>query len=85
MIRPAAAVGILPSAGPVPADDTWKGSPMKWPMISAADMEKTLTALDAKATKGIVKVMLNFRSPKGGTPEEERGGARIPPCNMCWA
>ncbi|MCL2646206.1 MAG: PDZ domain-containing protein [Phycisphaerales bacterium] len=67
-----AGVGILPSFGPVMADGSWKGDPLKWPMISAEEMAKTLADLETKANRGIVRVMLNFRSPRNVGPERFR-------------
>jgi hypothetical protein len=61
-------VGVS-TAADMKADDSWKGSPLQWPQISAADMAQSLKTLDARTAKSIVKVMLNFRSPKNGSAE----------------
>ena len=48
----------------LPADNSWKGSPMKWASFSAEKMQKLLEGLDKAADQTIVRVTLNFRSPK---------------------
>jgi len=57
------AVGINVS-GEMPLDESWKGSPLDRPAISAADHDKLLDKTAAAARDGIVRVTLNFRSPK---------------------
>ncbi len=47
-----------------PIDDSWKGSPLNWPTISSGEMNKALTDLEAAAGKNLLRVTLNFRSPK---------------------
>lgn len=51
-----------------PIDDSWKGSPLKWPTVPAEKMKKALADLENAAGKGLMRVTLNFRSPK------KRGG-----------
>ncbi len=48
----------------IPADGSWKGSPMQWPAFSSAAMKDLLGKVQARVDKGIVPVTLNFRSPK---------------------
>jgi serine protease Do len=48
----------------IAADNTWKGSPLAWPVITAAEMEKTLKDIEAKADQSLLRVALAFRSPK---------------------
>ena len=48
----------------VSLDDSWKGSPLQWPMVSADEMSKMLSALEAVVGGGLMRVTLNFRSPK---------------------
>ena len=45
------------------ADDSWKGSPLDWPVISAGEMAEGLARLERKTDEGILRVSLNFRSP----------------------
>jgi hypothetical protein len=48
----------------LPADGTWKGSPLKWPAISAADLAARTKKLEEAFAKGVMRVKLSFRSPK---------------------
>ncbi len=52
-----------------PIDDSWKGSPLKWPTVQAGDLEKTLDKIRRAAEQGLMRVTLNFRSPR----KKERG------------
>ncbi len=45
-------------------DDSWKGSPLQWPTVSADEMSKLLAALEKGAEQGLLRVALSFRSPK---------------------
>ncbi len=45
-------------------DDSWMGSPLTRKVVSAADMTKTLEELSTQAGFGIVRVQLDFRSPR---------------------
>lgn len=56
-------VGVS-TGSPLPPDDSWKGSPTQWPAISSQDMSAAMSALQASTDKSIVRVTLNFRSPK---------------------
>lgn len=56
-------VGVVMN-GELPANDTWKGSPLKWEGLSAADRQKLLDATEKRADAGIVRMTLNFRSPR---------------------
>jgi hypothetical protein len=62
----------------MPADGAWKAHPKDWPTVSADQMTALLSAVEARATKGVVPVTLNFRSPRGGGAQERmsfrRGG-----------
>ncbi len=49
-----------------PIDDSWKGSPLNWPVIQAEKMKKALSDLEESAGKSLLQVTLNFRSPKKG-------------------
>lgn len=61
------AVGLSMGAR-LPADGSWKGSPLKWPTISADEMTKLLADLKGRVDAGLLRVKLNFRSPKAQDP-----------------
>ena len=46
------------------ADDSWKISPRQWPAITAEQMQNHLDQLQKIADKSLLRVTLNFRSPK---------------------
>jgi hypothetical protein len=48
----------------LPLDDTWKCSPERWPVVSAAMLEQQLAGLGKAAEGGLRRVSLQFRSPK---------------------
>ena len=48
----------------MPLDDSWKGSPLAWPVISADEMAEQLERIEATADAALVRVALNFRSPQ---------------------
>jgi S1-C subfamily serine protease len=67
----------------LPPDDSWKGSPSKWPMMSEDEMKKRLAHLEKIVNEGVLRVSLRFRSPKAegrrrafssGSREEEQEG-----------
>ncbi len=60
--------------GDLPADGSWKGSPLKWALLEAGEMEKTLKSTEALAQGTIVRVTLNFRSPRNKETNSYRGG-----------
>ncbi len=47
----------------MPVDDSWKGSPLDWDVISAEEMAERLADVEATAGAALVRVALNFRSP----------------------
>jgi len=51
--------------------DGWKGSPLQWKCLSAADMDKALAQLEKVYSQGVVRVALSFRSPR---KDAARGG-----------
>ncbi len=57
-----------------PVDDSWKGSPLKWPMLPAKDMKKSLANVQKNAEQGLMRVTLNFRSPKKRSDMGRYGG-----------
>lgn len=56
-----APVGISMS-DETPVGDSWKGSPLDWPMISADEMADELARIEETADAALVRVALNFRS-----------------------
>ena len=52
----------------LPADGSWKGSPLKWPTMSADEMTRHLAGLKSRIEAGLLRVKLNFRSPKADDP-----------------
>lgn len=44
----------------------WQGSPLTWPLASAADFAKLTERLQTASRAGLVRVGLSFRSPKDG-------------------
>ncbi len=58
----------------LPLNESWKGSPTKsWTMIDAAKMSEMISAVNKAADASIVRVQLNFRSPKA-TDQNTRAG-----------
>jgi hypothetical protein len=50
--------------GSLPVDDSWKGSPLTWPLLTV-DQRKSLLADTRKwADQSLLRVALSFRSPK---------------------
>lgn len=47
-------------------DDSWKGSPLRWPTYTAAEMDGLLKSIQEKADRGLLRVTLGFRSPRKG-------------------
>ena len=68
-----AAVGIS-TGDHMPADDSWKGDPLAWPAVSTEEMTAALATLDAAASKNIVHVTLNFRSPNNLEQQQPQYG-----------
>ena len=48
----------------LPIDDSWKGSPLKWPSVSHQDLEEIFANLEKTVDEGIFRVTVHFRSPK---------------------
>ncbi len=48
----------------LPIDDSWKGSPLKWPSVSHQDLEGIFANLKKTVDEGIFRVTVHFRSPK---------------------
>lgn len=57
----------------MPTDESWRGSPSKWNWLSAADHQAALDRARAAADAGLLRVRMNFRSPKSN-PNESLGG-----------
>lgn len=56
----------------LPADDSWKGAPLEWPALSAAEMATSLKKIEEIARAGLLPVTLKFRSPKRDKMDEWR-------------
>lgn len=48
----------------LPVDHSWQQSPLDWPAVSAEELTRKLTDFETKITREIVRVQLNFRSPR---------------------
>lgn len=48
----------------LPLDDTWKGSPLDWPYVSAEEAKGLLAAREAQPDRAVARVALSLRSPK---------------------
>lgn len=57
------AIGVC-MAETLPIDGTWQQSPANWPMLTVTQMDEKLKNLAATASDGILRVKLNFRSPR---------------------
>ena len=56
----------VPMKSDHPLGDSWKGSPLDWPVYSLDEMKKLLADMETMVEKRIPRVRLNFRSPKKG-------------------
>jgi hypothetical protein len=45
--------------------DSWKGSPLDWPMVSMAEIDRLNQMLGQRAARAAFCAQLNFRSPRG--------------------
>jgi hypothetical protein len=50
--------------GELPVDSSWKGSPLDWQALSAAELQTLLSKLDSTSANALMRVQLSFRSPK---------------------
>ncbi|MBN1967684.1 MAG: PDZ domain-containing protein [Anaerolineae bacterium] len=50
--------------GELPMGDTWRGSPMDWPLFSSSEVAGYLERIGAIADQGLIHLTLKFRSPK---------------------
>ncbi len=57
----------------MPTDESWRGSPSTWNWSSASDHKAALDRARADADAGLLRVRMNFRSPKSN-PNEGFGG-----------
>jgi hypothetical protein len=48
----------------LPISGEWKGSPDKWPLVTADELDSINKKLDSDAARQIVRVRMNFRSPR---------------------
>ncbi|MFM9994771.1 MAG: PDZ domain-containing protein [Phycisphaerales bacterium] len=74
----------IAARGARPIDGSWKRPPDQWRTVSAADMDAALARLEKTAAGSVVRVLLEFRSPRtsggeGGMGYERyRGGPEEP-------
>lgn len=50
--------------GELRVDDSWKGAPLEWEILSAKEMGELLEGVTATSRGGVLRVALSFRSPK---------------------
>jgi hypothetical protein len=74
MDRAGVPVGVSPD-GELPLDESWKGAPLSWSWVPAAEMSQRLADLDTAASRSLLRVELTFRSPK----QSRRAGMRFDP------
>ena len=53
----------------LPVDGSWRGSPLAWPIVSTDRMARRLRAVEGRANRGLLRVTLEFRSPRKGSAE----------------
>jgi hypothetical protein len=54
----------LTGATDLPINGDWKGSPDKWPLVSADDLDRIDGRVESESARQIVRVRMNFRSPR---------------------
>jgi hypothetical protein len=54
----------LTGTADLPVDGSWKGDPAKWPLVSAEELDAINARCDADTARHLVRVRLNFRSPR---------------------
>ncbi|MBM4019727.1 MAG: PDZ domain-containing protein [Planctomycetes bacterium] len=57
----------LSMGGEWPADDSWKGPPSAWKVVTADDLAAHLADVERRMAAGAMRVTLHFRSPKQET------------------
>jgi len=50
--------------GEIPADDSWKGSPLDWPFYTADERTRMLADTQKRCERALPRVTLHLRSPK---------------------
>jgi hypothetical protein len=60
--------------GEVAPDDSWKGSPLTWKSITAAELAAKLAELEKSLDKALLRVKLTFRSPRKDTADARMSG-----------
>lgn len=55
----------LTGTGDFPVDGSWKKAPNDWSMVTEKQMADALAALEADTARNLLRVTLNFRSPRG--------------------
>jgi len=66
----------LSMAEKLPVDDTWKGSPLDWPMITSEALQQRLGELEERTTAALMRVSLGLRSPRSNPNEYSRYSSR---------
>ena len=54
----------LSANGEIPADDSWKGSPLQWPFYTADERVRMLADTRKRCGRALPRVTLHLRSPK---------------------
>ena len=57
--------------GRLPLDESWKGSPLDWPALSADELQAFHDKIADAADRIVLRVQLGFRSPKKEQGEQE--------------
>ena len=60
--------------GEIPADNSWKGSPLDWPTCSAEEHQRLMADFAARADRAVVRITLYFRSPSKEAPSRRYYG-----------
>ncbi len=64
----------------VPADDSWKGSPLEWPLMPAADLAKLLADAEQRTAAALLPVTVCFRSPRNEAGRNAEPGSEEDLC-----
>ena len=57
--------------GELPTDDSWKVSALQWPRLADDERTARLEQLEQLTDRNLLRVTLNFRSPKKGGPQHD--------------
>lgn len=66
----------LSGSGDFPVDGSWKQAAGDWPVVDMTEMNQALSRLEADAARNLLRITLNFRSPRaaGDAGSRYRGG-----------